>query len=63
MGFERFEGPLSGIADIQVLDFEKSLRNDPYAHGSGHWDGGVLNYRYRPYADVSLSYDVRLDTG
>ena len=40
------ERPLSGKADVQILDFEKSLRNDRYAHGSGHWDDRVLNYRY-----------------
>jgi hypothetical protein len=39
------ERPLPVKADVQILDFEKSLRNDPYAHGSGLWDGSVLNYR------------------
>jgi hypothetical protein len=46
------ERSLSGKADVQILDFEKSLRNDRYARGSGHWDGRVLNYRYRPQADI-----------
>ncbi len=43
--FKQIERPLSGKADVQILDFEKSLRNDRYAHGSGHWDDRVLNYR------------------
>ena len=46
------ERPLPVKADVQILDFEKSLRNVRYAHGSGHWDGRVLNYRYRPEADI-----------
>ena len=33
------------IPVVQILAFEKSLRNDRYAHGSGHWDGRVLIYR------------------
>ena len=33
---ERFERPLSGKADVQILVSEKSLRNDRFTPGSGH---------------------------